>query len=95
MKELILSSSLGDGKINFHSCGVSPEITKIYMKEKYNRAEYTIKEEASYIIMTNRTVYSKKNKKITNCYDEYSQENVHQISRNGIVLSAIKKINNE
>tara|TARA_Y100000992_G_C21267917_1_gene495003 strand:+ start:840 stop:2309 length:1470 start_codon:yes stop_codon:yes gene_type:complete len=95
LKELILSSNLGDGKINFHSCGVSPEITKIYMKEKYNRSEYTIREKASYIIMTNRTVYSKNNKKITNCYDEYKQENVHQISRNGIILSAIKKINNE
>ena len=33
LKELILSSDLGDGKINFYSCGVSPEITKIYMKK--------------------------------------------------------------
>ena len=41
--------------------------------------------------MTNRTLISKKDKKITNCYDEYQSENIHQIIRNGVVLSAIKK----
>ncbi len=95
LKELILSSDLGDGKINFYSCGVSPEITKIYMKKKYKRSEYTTKEQANYIIMTNRSIFSKKDNKITNCYDEYTSRNVHQVYRNGIVLSAIKQINNE
>ncbi len=95
LKELILSSNLGDGKINFHSCGVSSELTKIYMKEKYKRSEYTSKENAKYIIMTNRTVFSDINNKITNCYDEFSSENIHQITRGGIILSVIKKVNNE
>ena len=36
-----------------------------------------------------------KENKISNCYDEYNSENVHQISRNGMILSAIKKNNNE
>ena len=45
--------------------------------------------------MTNRTLLSEKDNKITNCYDEYGTENVHQIKRNGIILSAIKKIKNE
>ena len=95
LKELILSSDLGDGKINFYSCGVSPELAKIYMKKKYKRSEYTTKRNASYIIMTNRSIFSKKDNKITNCYDEYTSENIHQVYRNGIILSAIKKINNE
>ena len=61
------------------------------MKQKYERSEFTNESNASYIIMTNRTLISKKDKKITNCYDEYQSENIHQIIRNGVVLSAIKK----
>ena len=61
------------------------------MKQKYKRSEFTDESNASYIIMTNRTLISKKDNKITNCYDEYQSENFHQIVRNGIVLSAIKK----
>ena len=95
LKELILSSELGDGRITFYSCGVNPEIAKMYMKQKYKRSEFTNKTNATYIIMTNRTLLSKKDSKITNCYDEYRAENVHQIKRNGIILSAIKKNKNE
>ena len=91
LKELILSSKLGDDKVTFYSCGVSPGIAKKYMKQKYKRSEFTDIDNASYIIMTNRTLISKKDNKITNCYDEYQLENIHQIIRNGIVLSAIKK----
>ena len=65
------------------------------MKKKYKRSEQTNKNNATYVIMTNRTLLSEKNNKITNCYDEYRAENVHQIKRNGIVLSVIKKIKNE
>ena len=65
------------------------------MKQKYKRSEFTNKNNAAYVIMTNRTLFSKKNNKITNCYDEYGAENIHQIKRNGIVLSAIKKNKNE
>ncbi len=95
LKELILSSKLGDGRITYYSCGVNPEIAKIYMKQKYKRSEFTNQSNAKYVIMTNRTLLSKKDNKITNCYDEYATENVHQIKRNGIILSAIKKNKNE
>ena len=91
----ILSSKLGDGKKHFYTCGVNPEIAKMYMKQKYIKdLNLQIKNNAAYVIMTNRTLLSKK-KKITNCYDEYDFENVHQIKRNGIILSAIKKNKNE
>ena len=42
--------------------------------------------------MTNRTLYSEKNKSISNCYDEYNLENVAEVKRNGLILSAIKKL---
>ena len=95
LKELILSSNLGDGRITFYSCGVNPEIAKMYMKQKYRRSEFTNKIDATYVIMTNRTLFSEKNNKITNCYDEYGIENVHHIKRNGIILSLIKRNKNE
>ncbi len=95
LKELIDSSDLKENKINFHTCGVSPEIVKKYMKKKYNRSEFTYLNNANYIIMTNRTLFSKKNKEISNCFDEYSTDNIHQVIRNGIVLSAIKKYKHE
>ena len=93
LKELILSSNLPERKINFHSCGVSPGLTKTYMKQRYGNVEYTDIKNATYIIMTNRTVSSRKSDKITNCFDEYTSENVHEVVRNGIILSSIKKIN--
>tara|TARA_Y200000002_G_scaffold378015_1_gene384600 strand:+ start:102 stop:1664 length:1563 start_codon:yes stop_codon:yes gene_type:complete len=95
LKELILSSKLDDDNVTFYSCGVSPGIAKKYMKQQYKRSEFTNKNEASYIIMTNRTLISEKNNKITNCYDEYQLENIHKVMRNGIVLSAIKKNKND
>ena len=61
------------------------------MKQRYKRSEYTNKNSASYVIMTNRTLFSEKDNKPSNCYDEYNSEIVHQVSRNGIILSAIKK----
>ena len=56
--------------------------------------EYVGINEASYVIMTNRTLYSEKNQSISNCYDEYNFENVAEIKRNGLILSimTIKKI---
>ena len=86
-----MSSKLVDDSVTFYSCGVNPGVAKKYMKQKYKRSKFTNESNATYIIMTNRTIISKKNNKITNCYDEYQLENIHQIIRNGVVLSAIKK----
>jgi len=95
LRELIFSSNLSEKKINFHTCGVSPEIVKNYMSQKYKRSEFSKLNEANYVIITNRTLFSNKNNKISNCFDEYSSDNVHQVVRNGIILSAIKRINDE
>ena len=59
---------------------------------KRNNSEYTDINSATYVIMTNRTLYSEKNQSISNCFDEYNYENVVEVKRNGLILSAIKKI---
>ena len=92
LKELILSSNLVEDKIKYSTCGVNPHIAKIYMKQRYKNAEYTDINKASYVIMTNRTLYSEKNQSISNCYDEYDFENTSTVKRNGLILSIIKKI---
>ncbi len=91
LKELILSSNLKDEKIFFSVCGVNSYVAKFYMKQRYKNVEYVDINTANYLIMTNRTLYSEKNKSISNCYDEFNFENVAEVKRNGLVLSAIKK----
>ena len=76
LKELIYSSNLVGDNIKFSSCGVSPGIVKIYMKQRYERSEFTSIADASYIIMTNRAVSKIPNptsrSELTNCFDKYS-----------------------
>ncbi len=94
LKELILNSNIKENKtIKYTSCGVNPEIAKIYMKKKYKNTEYSKIENSKYIIMTNRTIYSDKDNKITNCYDRFNFKNLEIVQRNGLVLSTIKEIN--
>ena len=81
LKELILSSNLQGKKINFYSCGVNPSVVKNYINEQYKNVEYTDIKKASYIIMTNRTMFSENNKSISNCYDEYNLENIAEVKR--------------
>ena len=92
LKELILSSNLNEKQVRFAVCGVSAGIAKTYIEQKYKKSEYTDINSATYVIMTNRTLYSEKNQSISNCYDEYDFENVAEVKRNGLTLSAIKKI---
>ena len=65
------------------------------MKKRYNNSTLTSYEKADYIILTNRTLYSKKNDKITNCFNEYNYESISQVKRNDLVLSAIKIIKHD
>ena len=62
------------------------------MSQKYKNVEYTDVSQASYIIMTNRTLYSDENQSISNCFDKYDYKNVAEVKRNGLILSAIKKL---
>ena len=74
-------------------CGMSKGTVKFYLK-KNGFTNYKIgnDENSEYIIMTNRATINKNNN-LTNCFDSYSGEDVHYVSRNGIKLSILRKIN--
>ena len=38
-------------------------------------------------------VFSENSRKIITCFDKYKEINIEEVKRNGLVLSAIKKIN--
>ena len=42
--------------------------------------------------MTNRTTVDQNNK-LTNCFNKFKGENIYKVSRNGVDLSLIRKIN--
>ena len=93
IKELISKTNFDDNReIKYTTCGINSEIAKIYMKKKYKYSVNTDIKKAEYLILSNRTLYSDKRKNITNCFDEYDFKNVYIVKRNGIILSAIKKI---
>ena len=43
--------------------------------------------------MTNRVINDENNLKITNCFDKFNGVEIFNITRNGLILSAIRKIN--
>ena len=53
--------------------------------------------ESDYLIMTNRVTGAvEKNtgsEKMINCFDKYKGSNISAVSRNGLVLSVIRKVN--
>ena len=51
--------------------------------------------ESDYLIMTNRVssvVENTGSKKMINCFDKYKGSNISAVSRNGLVLSVIRKL---
>ena len=82
-------------------CGVSQENTEFYLnKNGYLNYKFVKKNEADYIIMTNRTVLisgeltensTNDNVKLINCFDRFKGKNVFQVDRNGLILSVIRK----
>ncbi len=92
LKELINKTNFSKNEsIKMATCGVSPEITKYYFKNKGN---YNINlmpaEDADYIIMTNRGTNGNK---IINCFDKFKGTNISEVKRNKLTLSVIRKIN--
>ena len=98
IKELIKKTNLEDKKVlKIATCGVSPALVKKYLYEKgFLNNKFVAPKESDYLIMTNRTVSleekSEYSKKITNCFDKYKGQDIFSVSRNGIVLSVIRKI---
>tara|TARA_Y100000590_G_C15341240_1_gene871535 strand:+ start:154 stop:513 length:360 start_codon:yes stop_codon:yes gene_type:complete len=94
IKELIKNSNFKKNeKILIATCGVSPEITKKYFKDKkVLNLKFVNDVEAQYIIMTNRTVLNNNTNQITNCFDMFKGSDVFVVKRNNMVLSTIRKI---
>ena len=99
IKELIYKIKINkDEKIRFATCGIPQEITKYYLdKRGFKNYSFGNTKNSKYIIMTNRTTLNKENiwdrNNITNCFDKFSGKDIFKVSRNGLLLSVVRKIN--
>jgi hypothetical protein len=99
IKELINKTNLSKkAKISFATCGISQGVAKYYLKKSgYSNLRFGNSKDSTYIIMTNRVLVGKegiyKSENLVNCYDEFKGEDVFKVTRNGMLLSVIRKIN--
>ena len=94
IKELIKKVNLPkDKEFSFAICGISKAVPKFYLKKfGYNYFSIGNEKNSEYIMMTNRTTLDINNK-LTNCFNKYKGEDIYKVSRNGVDLSIIRKIN--
>ena len=84
--------------LKLNICGVSKGSVKYYLK-KEKITNYQIvraSENPDFIILANRVLmnYDKENlSKMITCFDKYKGINIEEVKRNGLILSALKKIN--
>jgi len=95
IKELIEKSNFNkNSKLLFATCGVNHEVAKYYLlKEDYNNIEFTSADKAKYIIITNRVIEvdpNSKELKLSNCFNLHKGNNIFEVKRNGLLLSAIR-----
>ncbi len=85
--------------IIYTSCGIPAHYAKEYLKNRgYSKFKFVNSaENPSHIIMTNRVTLNKGNdytsKNLTNCFDKFKGKDIFKVTRNGVVLSVIRKIN--
>ena len=98
IKELVKYAKFEDKKVlKISTCGISSNIAKFYLNKKRNAFyKFVDFRESDYLIMTNRvTSVVEKNtgsEKMINCFDKYKGSNISAVSRNGLVLSVIRKV---
>ena len=98
IKELIKYANFGNNKdLKIATCGVPKNISKKYLKRKeYLNFEFVSVNQADYIIMTNRVTFAGEkaeySKNMISCFDKYKGNDVFKVTRNGLVLSVIRKI---
>ena len=98
IKELINYANFEDNKeLKIATCGVNTAITKNYLEKKgLFIHKFVAPSESDYLIMTNRVTLGdekdKDSKKIINCFDKYKGSDVFKVTRNGLILSVIRKI---
>ena len=99
IKELTKKITLDKkGIISFATCGINQNVAKYYLKKNsYSNFRLGNSKDSNYIIMTNRVTLDKGNaynsENLINCFDKFKGENVYKVTRNGLLLSVIRKIN--
>ena len=96
IKELINNLDLPkNSKLKISTCGVSQAVPKYYLKKNgYKNYKVGHYKESDFIIMTNRVILKEEGKReLINCFEKFKGENLYKVSRNGAVLSVIRKIN--
>ena len=99
IKELTKKITLDKkGIISFATCGINQNVAKYYLKKNgYSNFRLGNSKDSNYIIMTNRVTSDKENaynsENLVNCFDKFKGENVYKVTRNGLLLSVIRKIN--
>ncbi len=99
IKELVNKVNLNKkSTISFATCGVPLNLAKDYLKKRgYSNLKFVNSKDSNYIIMTNRVTLDDENiyksENLTNCFDKFKGEDVFRVTRNGMLLSVIRKIN--
>ena len=99
IKELIKKINLDKkSKISFATCGITQTSAKYYLeKNGYSNFRFGNSKNSSYIIMTNRVTLNEENiwksENLINCFDKFKGEDAFSVTRNGMLLSVIRKIN--
>jgi len=98
IKELINKVNFDkEEKIVLATCGINQAVAEYYLKKRgYSNFLFGDEKDSNYIIMTNRVTLDNKNiyksKNLINCFDKFKGENTFKVTRNGMLLSVIRKI---
>ena len=98
IKELIKKVNLNKKRaITFATCGINQSVAKYYLKKRgYSNFRFGNPKNSNYIIMTNRVTLDNKNtnksENLINCFDKFKGEDVFKVTRNGLILSVVRKI---
>ena len=99
IKELIKKVNLNKKRtITFAYCGINQNVAKYYLKKSgYSNFTFENPKDANYIIMTNRVTSDDENiyksENLINCFDKFKGEDAFKVTRNGLLLSIVRKIN--
>ena len=78
------------------TCGINSNTAKKYLEEKGFLFNFVAPKESDYLIMTNRVTFvgekAEYSENMINCFDKYKGKDVFTVTRNGLILSVIRKI---
>tara|TARA_Y100000588_G_scaffold109431_1_gene119939 strand:- start:531 stop:1133 length:603 start_codon:yes stop_codon:yes gene_type:complete len=98
IKELIKYANFeGKKDLKIATCGINPTRAEYYLgKRGFLISRFVDPSESDYLIMTNRVTTLNEegidSEKMTNCFDKYKGNDISKVSRNGLVLSVIRKV---